>query len=433
MNCIGKYEIVRKLGNGTTSTVYLALDQFNNQQVALKVFKPDALPDSSHANAYRKLMLTEASLAGKLSHPHIVKMFDAVLDGELNYMVMEYVEGETLEKFTSADRLLPFGTIAEIIYKCCNALEYAQQQGVIHRDIKPANILMQGDGDIKIVDFGAAQIDSQRVTQMTLVAGIGSPAYMSPEQIQEHALTYHTDIYSLGVTLYSLLTGRLPFHADNSYSLLNQIVHDTPPPPRSLRPDIPVALDAIAQRAMQKDLSQRYQTWAEFSGDLVQFFNQNVEEEEQADISDTKKFNTLRSLLFFKNVGDAELLEVLRISNWRKVHSGDCILNEGGQDRAFFILTSGMVKVLKHGRMLNMLYKGDCFGGMNRFPDSAFLRTTAVVANTDATLIEIRLDALDKASVECRFQFDDAFQYFLLKRLDVANTRISNLLDKRGN
>ncbi|MDO8464331.1 MAG: protein kinase [Gallionella sp.] len=429
MKRVGKYEIVRKLGSGATSTVYLALDQFNNQQVALKLFNSISMRNAANVNVYRKLLLTEASLAGKLSHPHIVKIIDAVLDGEQNYMVMEYVEGETLEKYTKVDRLLPFGTVAEIIYKCGNALEYAQRQGVIHRDIKPANILMQNEGDIKIADFGSALIETQHVSQqMTQVAGVGSPAYMSPEQIQDQPLNHQTDIYSLGVTLYMLLTGRMPFHADNSYSLLYQIMHSDPPLPRTFRPDIPEELDAIVRRAMQKDLSQRYQTWGEFTHALVHFFNSNAEVQEN--ISDTEKFDTMRSLHFFKNIGDIELWEVLRISDWREVKKGECILHENDSCRAFFILASGELKVTRQDCELDRLHEGDCFGEMKRFPDSNFLRTTAVWAETDVTLIEINLDVLAKASVECRFQFDDAFLNILLKRLDVANVRISSLLGK---
>ena len=159
MDKIGKYEIIRELGTGATSTVYLALDPFNEQQVALKVFNANVLNNSASGKAFRKLLLTEASLAGKLSHPHIVKIFDAIMEGDTNYMVMEYVEGETLERFAEVDHLLPLGRIAEIIYKCCKALEYAQYQGVIHRDIKPANILLCGESDIKISDFGAAVIE----------------------------------------------------------------------------------------------------------------------------------------------------------------------------------------------------------------------------------------------------------------------------------
>jgi serine/threonine protein kinase len=424
---IGKYELIRELGRGTTSRVYLALDPFNNQRVALKLFHTDPPRNSMRANVYRKLLLTEASLAGKLSHPHIVKIYDAVLSGELNYMVMEYVEGETLEKHTRVDQLLPLGMVAEIMYKCGNALEYAQRQGVIHRDIKPANILIQSGGDIKIADFGAAVIENQQASQqLTQVPGVGSPAFMSPEQIQELPLTHQTDIYSLGVTLFTLLTGRLPFNSENNYSLLYQIINEDPPRLKSFRHDIPEQLDDIVRRSMQKDLSQRYQTWGEFTRDLVSFFDSNAQT--KTEVFDTEKFETLRSLSFFRNVGDIELWEVLRIIDWRNVPAGTCILRENDEDCAFFIIVSGIVKVTKHNNELNKLQKGDCFGEMKRFPDSDYLRATSVFAETDVTLIEINLDVLSRASVECRFQFDDAFLYILLKRLDAAHTRISTLL-----
>jgi len=144
MDKIGKYETVRVLGTGATSTVYLATDPFNKQQVAIKLFDLGMLRDPNRAKVYRKLLMTEASLAGKLSHPHIAKILDAVMEGDSNYVVMEYIEGGTLEKYAEVDTLLPIGSIAEIIYKCCKALEYAQYQGVIHRDIKPANIFVAG-------------------------------------------------------------------------------------------------------------------------------------------------------------------------------------------------------------------------------------------------------------------------------------------------
>lgn len=427
---LGKYEIVRELGSGATGRVYLALDQFNNQQVALKIFNPYSLRDTLRANAYRKLLVTEASLAGKLLHPHIVKIYDAVLDGELNYMVMEYVDGETLDEYSTADRLLPISAVAEIAYKCGNALEYAQRQGVIHRDIKPANIMLKHGGDIKITDFGAAQIENQHVSQqLTQVTGVGSPAYMSPEQIEELPLTYQTDIYSLGVTLFKLLTGKLPFYSDNSYSLLYQIMNNDPPHLRDYRHDLPEQLDAIVQRAIQKDLSKRYQSWGEFTQDLVNFFSFNAET--HSEIYDTEKFDTLRSLLFFKNFGDTRLWEILHISEWRRVKKEECILKEGSHDSDFFIIASGNVKVTRQGYVLSTLQKGDCFGEMKRYPDSNYLRATSVFADTDVILIKINLDVLDKASVECRFQFDNAFLCILLKRLDEANTRISGLLHDR--
>lgn len=427
---IGKYEIVRELGSGTTSRVYLALDQFNDQQVALKLFNQCALRDTMRINAYHKLLLTEASLAGKLLHPHIVKIYDAVLDGELNYMVMEYVDGDTLDEYAKVDNLLPFGTVAEIIYKCGNALEYAHSQGVIHRDIKPANIMIQRRGDIKITDFGSALIENQQASQqLTQVTGVGSPAYMSPEQIKELPLTFQTDIYSLGVTLFKLLTGKLPFYSDNSYSLIYQIMHNDPPHLKTFRHDIPEQLDAIVQRAMQKNLMKRYQTWNEFTHDLVDFFSLNAAT--QSEIYDTEKFDTLRTLSFFRNFDDTKLWEILHISAWRKVPKGECILEEGSRDVDFFIIASGMVKVTRQGYMLSTLRNGDCFGEMKRYPGSNYLRATSIYAQTDVILIKISLDMLSKASVECRFQFDDAFLYILLKRLDEANTRISSLLHDR--
>jgi serine/threonine protein kinase len=420
---VGKYEIVKELGHGATSTVYLALDHFNQQQVALKVFNLQNLRDANRARAYRKLLLTEASLAGKLSHPHIAKILDAVMEGDTNYIVMEYIEGETLEKYGEVDHLMDIGRIAEIIYKCGKALEYAQYQGVTHRDIKPANILIRGDSDIKISDFGAAVVENQQSTQ---VSGVGSPAYMSPEQIKEQPVTHQTDIYSLGVTMYRLLTGKLPFDAANSYSMIYQIMNIDPQPPSTFRPEIPRELDAIVLRAMSKDLSQRYQTWDEFTRDLVALISYNVPQQDE--FFDTEKFNTLRALNFFTNFSDVELWEVLRISEWHKIAREESIVHEGEQGVNFFIIASGSVRVVKQGRLLSLLHEGDCFGEMAHLSGKDAHRSTDVFSKTDVTLIEIDPEVLTRASANCRFQFSEAFLGMLVKSLSMANTRISRLL-----
>lgn len=427
MDPIGKYQIVKELGHGATSTVYLALDSFNGQQVALKLFNPMVMQNSGSGKAFRKLLLTEASLAGKLSHPHIVKIHDAVMEGEQNYMVMEYVEGETLERYAEVDHLLSLGRIAEIIYKCCKALEYAQYQGVIHRDIKPANILIKGESDIKISDFGAAMLENQQTTQ---VSGVGSPAYMSPEQIKELTLSHQTDIYSLGVTMYRMLTGKLPFDAANNYSMIYQIMNIEPPAASTFRPEIPAALDAIVQRAMCKDVAHRYQTWDEFARDLVSFISYEVPQQEQ--IFDTEKFDTVRALPFFKDFNDVELWEVLRISEWRKVHKDEQIVSEGEPGQKFYIVAHGSVRVVKQGRLLSLLHKGDCFGEMAHLSGKDAKRTTDVFAKTDVKLIEIDPEVLALATANCRFQFAEAFLRMLVRRLSVANTRISRLLSDHG-
>jgi len=428
MDKIGKYKVVRELGKGATSTVYQAADEFNKQQVAIKLFDLKILNDPEREKVYRKLLMTEASLAGKLSHPHIVKILDAVMEGDANYMVMEYVEGETLEKSSEVDHLLPINTIAEITYKCCKALEYAQHQGVIHRDIKPANILLQGETDIKIFDFGAAALQTDQSTQ---VSGVGSPAYMSPEQVMELKLTHQTDIYSLGVVMYKLLTGKLPFDASNNYSMIYHIINIEPPPPSSFRPEMPPELDKIVRRAMEKNTSKRYQQWDEFANDLVGFFNNTIAPT-QKEIFDTEKFNTLRNLAFFKNFSDVELWEVLRTSEWRKVPESEVILRDGESGRLFYIIAQGTVRVVKQGRLLSLLHKGDCFGEMAHLLERDFKRGSDVIAKNDVVLIEISPDTLAHATTGCRYQFSEAFLRMLVKRLSVANTRISHLLADQG-
>ncbi len=428
MENIGKYRIAKELGSGATSKVYLAYDSLTNQRVALKLILPHALRDQSSAKAFKKLLQVEASLVGKLKHPHIVQMLDAVISEDLMYLAMEYVDGGSLDQFADTSNLLPFPKIAELMYKCCKALEYADSQGVIHRDIKPENIMLQGESDVKISDFGAAQIED---TDSTMVIGVGSLSYMSPEQITGEPLTRQTDIYSLGVTMSKLLTGKLPFQANSRHGMIFQIVNGDQPSPKTLRAEVPDELDAIVQRATRKDLSQRYQTWGEFARDLEAFIKRN--DKGRDEIYDTEKFGAMRAIPFFAAFSDAELWEVVHFSTWHKVRSGAVVLKEGDMGNAFFLLTDGSVTVVKGGRTLGLLHQGDCFGEIKRLPNSTYRRTTGVEASTDCVLFEVDLDALAKASLECRYQFSEAFLHLLMKRLEIANTRISQLLGQQSN
>jgi CRP-like cAMP-binding protein len=177
---------------------------------------------------------------------------------------------------------------------------------------------------------------------------------------------------------------------------------------------------------MNKDTALRYQTWDEFARDLVSFISTSVPEQDE--FFDTEKFNTLRKLGFFKNFSDVELWEVLRISDWYKVPKDEPILQEGEEGKTFFVIASGSVRVLKQGRLLSLLHDGDCFGEMVHLADNTVRRSTDVVAKGEVTLIEIDPEVLARASTNCRFQFDDAFLAVLVKRLSLANTRISRLL-----
>jgi len=322
MDRIGKYQVIRKLGDGATSEVYLCHDEFAGRDVAVKIVYQDRLNDPQGGKVFRKLFVTEASLAGKLSHPHIAQIYDAVVGDKMSYIVMEYVPGGTLEPFCAPENLLPLDKIVEIVFKCTRALDFAHKLGVTHRDIKPANILIVGGTDIKITDFGSAITATGDTTQVT---GVGSPAYMSPQQIKEQPLDHRTDIYSLGVVMHQLLSGVLPFNAKNNFSMMYQITSVEPPPPSANRKEIPPQLDAIVKKAMEKDLQRRYQSWDELSFDLAEVFRSQEIWRRTDEVADSEKFNTLRAMEFFGEFTDAELWEVLRISSWQDATPGTAL------------------------------------------------------------------------------------------------------------
>lgn len=432
---IGKYEIRGKLGDGATSTVYLGYDEFSAREVAIKVIFPDVLRDKEHGLQYRRLLLTEASLAGKLQHPHIVEIFDAVINDEQSYIVMEYVPGGTLEPFCKPDTLLPIERVVEIIFKCTRALDYANRAGITHRDIKPANILLTeraennqvtaSSGDIKISDFGAALIGDIENSQ-TQVFGVGSPAYMSPQQLSDQPLTLQTDIYSLGVVMYQLLTGRLPFEASSNFGMIYQICNTEPPPPTTFRIDIPPGLAAVIKRAMQKDLAVRYQSWREFSHDLAQSFRNTQLSVQSTDFPDSEKFETLRTLVFFTEFSDVELWEVVRFSRWSELAPRTVIMKEGEPGDFFAFLLSGELAVEKNKRTLVTLQPGECFGEMAIIQRGQHTRSANIVALTTARVVTIPALALQHSSDACRMHFYQGFLNVIAQRLDNANQRIAS-------
>lgn len=418
---IDKYEIVGVLGSGATSTVYLAYDAFTERKVAVKLFDFSLLSDPEYGYKYRKLIANEASLVGRLNHPHIVAIYDAALNQDKCYIVMEYVQGESLEKYGQPESLLPIVKVVEIIFKCALALDFASRNGVIHRDIKPANIMMCRNGDIKIADFGAAVLTRSDKTELV---GVGSPAYMSPEQIRLDSLTQQTDIYSLGVVMYRLLTGRMPFEADNSYALTHKILNEEPLGIRNLRWELPLRLDRIVAKAMHKKLEERYSRWRDFAKDLAEIAKLDLPQET---VSDTEKFNTMRNLSFFRDFGEIELWEVLRISVWGRIPAGTYLVHEGEEGDFFFIIADGEVKVTKGSKTLGIEGAGHCFGEMCYIRQGSTTRTATVMANTPVTLFKIKPGSLRNASENCQLKFNMAFLNTLVDRLTQANIELASM------
>ncbi|MEO8719381.1 MAG: serine/threonine-protein kinase [Burkholderiales bacterium] len=419
---LGKYPILREIGRGATSHVYLARDPFADREVAIKVFMFDQNADPQTERMMHKAFLAEASLAGKLNHPHIVDILDAVAEPDHSYLVMEYVAGTALDAHDDVSTLLPLDKVVEIIFKCIRALEYAFQHGVIHRDIKPGNILLSSAGETKVSDFGASfqQRPGQETTQ---ISGIGSPAYMSPEQIRMEQLTHQTDIYSLGVTMYRLLTGRLPYQATTQAALTNAILNTAPMRPGMLRPELPPLLDKIVMSAIHKEPTERYRSWLEFGKELSQAFTTLRLVGDT--LSDSAKFNELRQLPFFEGFGDVALWEVVRIGAWKKIPGGDVIIREGDQGESFYLLIAGAVSVTLSGKQLNTVKPGGCFGEILYFTENVQRRTTTITALGDVTVIEIKAEALRAATDACQVSLNKAFMRVLIERLMQANMQLA--------
>jgi serine/threonine protein kinase len=416
---VGKYDVQKLLGKGASGTVYLAKDTFTGREVALKTIEPEVFRDPQFGAVYRAQLLNEASLAGKLRHPHIVGILDAVVGEDSGHIAMELVTGGDLSKHCSPEDLLPVADVLQMGFKCCGALDYAAKEGIVHRDIKPANIMLAGGTDVKIADFGAAFLKKSQVVQ---TAALGSPYYMSPEQIDgSKPLTFHSDMYSLGVVLYELLTGKRPFVGDNIQDLMNRILKFEPLPPSAARPDLPKSLDAVLLRAMKKDPAQRYATWSDFALELSKVGELVLQ---PGAIPDSEKYVTLKKVPMLSTLADAELWELARAGRWRRVPKAAAIVQEDESGKSFFFLAKGEAKVTKSRKLLNMVSSGEWFGEMAYIGSDGPRRHATVEAMTELLLAEFEPDALETMSLSAQLQLARALMRNVTDRLALANVRL---------
>ncbi|WP_447977746.1 serine/threonine-protein kinase [Candidatus Nitrospira bockiana] len=252
---LGRYHIIRELGRGSMGIVYLGQDPKIHRCVAIKTMRLD-LEDPEHLKEVRDRFFREAESTGRLTHPNIITIFDAGEEGELGYIAMEFLEGTTLSAWCRRGQLLAPKRAVELAATVADALDYAHEHGVVHRDIKPSNIMVTKDHKVKVMDFGVARMMSASKSQTTAI--LGTPSYMSPEQVAGEQVDGRSDVFSLGVVLFELLTSEKPFEAENLSSLLFKIAHEPPPRLRAKRPDLPTALEAIIDRALEKELERRY-------------------------------------------------------------------------------------------------------------------------------------------------------------------------------
>jgi eukaryotic-like serine/threonine-protein kinase len=261
---LGRYQILSAIGKGAMGVVYRARDPMINREVALKAIPLAAEFEGAALAEARAKFFREAEMAGRLSHPHIVTIYDAGEHDGTAYIAMELLRGRHLVEHTHADRLLPAAIALDIVARLADALHYAHQRQVVHRDIKPANVMYDPSGaELKITDFGIARLTDSSRTRTGVV--LGTPSFMSPEQLQGRELTGRSDLFSLAVAFFQLLTAQLPFRADSMPALMLKIVHEPPPRLCAIRPDLPPIFDRFFDRALAKDPADRFASGAAFA------------------------------------------------------------------------------------------------------------------------------------------------------------------------
>lgn len=428
---IGKYRVIKRLGEGATSEVYLCRDDFHDREVAIKRVRSSALSDAIDGPVYARFFAAEAALVGRLQHPNVVHIYDAVPDPSAPYVVMEYVPGTTLRTFCRPDQLLPLELIVEIGFKCAMALGYVYRQGLIHRDVKPANILaITNDAgavtDVKISDFGSVLNLSADSTQ---VHQVGSLAYMAPEQLEGEVPDCRADIYGLGAVLYHLIAGRPPFEASSQAVLMNQIYHQAPAPLSGMRSGVNEAVDRVVLKALAKKPDDRYANWDAFAQALSGLIaERQVPRGHLQGVLDSERFNLLRSLDFFTTFGDVELWEVVHRAKWQRFDFGYALYRRGQEGRTFHIIAQGSVEVYRDSKRVALLGAGTSVGEMAYLAPSPDLRrhSTDVVVTEPVTTISFTPEVMLQLSPACRHLFDEAFIRVLVRRLHAAHEALAH-------
>jgi serine/threonine protein kinase len=389
-----------------------------------------AIADSRESHFQQRFFAAEAALVGRLQHPNVVQILDAVADEGEPYLVMEYVDGVTLRRFCRADSLLPLAQIVEVGFKCAMALGYCFRQGLIHRDVKPANLLVTLDGDritnVKVTDFGSVFNLGADHTQ---IYRVGSLAYMSPEQLDGDALDCRADMYSLSAVLYHLVAGRPPFDATQQQAIMNQIYNAMPPPLSALREGVPPALQALIERGLAKSREQRPADWDEFAKALSALSSDGqLARGGLQEVLDSERFTLLRSLEFFADFGDVELWEVVHRAKWQRHTYGQALFRKGEQGNAFHIVTQGQVEVYRDGKPVAKLGAGSSVGEMAYLAPNPELRvhTVDILVAQQATTVAFTPQSMDQLSLSTRHLFDKAFIGVLVRRLHAAHEALAH-------
>ncbi len=262
---LGRYEVIRELGQGAMGIVYQAKDPLIDRVVAIKTINLGLAQEGKEE--YESRFYQEARAAGRLNHPNIVTIYDVGKSGDIAYIAMEFLQGRELREIMNDGGVLPVDHVLDIVAQVASGLAYAHEHGIVHRDVKPSNIMVIRDGHVKVTDFGIARMASSAVRTQTGMV-LGSPKYMSPEQVMGKDLDQRSDIFSLGVMLYEMLTGHAPFSGDNVNAIMYQTLNTIPAQPNSVNTSVPEMMNFIVAKALAKGVDDRYQDAKDFAADL---------------------------------------------------------------------------------------------------------------------------------------------------------------------
>jgi len=267
---LGRYDLTRVLGKGAMGIVYEGMDPKLHRKVAIKTILKGHLDDDEASKEYSMRFMREAQAVARLNHPHIVQVYDFGEEGDVAYIVMEFIKGKELKSFFDANERFELKEAVRVMCELLDALDFAHEGGIVHRDIKPANVMLDGQARVKLADFGVARVADDRSAAEKTQAGtmVGTPAYMSPEQITGGNVDRRTDIFSAGIILYQFLTGEKPFTGSGAWTIAKKIIQDHPPVPSSINNTISPLFDNVVNKALSKQVETRYQTAREFGAAL---------------------------------------------------------------------------------------------------------------------------------------------------------------------
>jgi len=412
---IGRYTIGGKIGSGTCGVVHLGLDNVLRREVAIKLSPiGEAHVSTGKVPGAQRAYQTEIVAAGRLSHPGIVTVYDAGQYEDLNYLVMEAVDGVSLKQYGKGQSPLPIHRSLEIIVDCCHALDYSHAQDIIHRDIKPANIMLGDDGSVKILDFGIAVGLTGEAGLSKQGPTLGTPNYMSPEQILGKDLGPSSDFYSLATVLFELLTSRQLFKAQKVKDLFRTVVNQRAPRLNDVKPELPDALADVLSKALEKKPERRYQSGADMAAELVPFI-ERFRIVEQRPVAQQRFIKQLQFQQFFSTFSDVEIAQLLEIVRVKTFSPGDMLIDAGDVERRLFVVTNGMVKVTENDDLIRLCAEGQCIGELGFIHGAP--ETKKMQALTDVNVLEVSADSLSDLPPKVHLHYYRVISDVLVARL----------------